>query len=224
MPMLLSIIKACEKILFQRKWRKRNFHNATIAGNIFPINIVTVGKMSYGQLNVINYSRFACERIQIGNYVSIALNVSFVLGENHQIKTVTNFPLHTILISPNPLDAESKGPIIVEDEVWIGMNVVILSGVTIGKGAIIAAGSIVTKDIPPYAIYGGNPARLIKYRFSPEIINILTSFHLSALSNEQIRNHIDIFYKKIECVDDAKFIIQNLTDMQKTENGSLKYN
>ena len=67
----------------------------------------------------------------------------------------------------------TKGPIIVRDDVWIGSHVLILSGVEIGQGAVIGAGSVVAKSIPPYAVAVGNPARVIKYRFSPEIIEIL---------------------------------------------------
>ena len=70
----------------------------------------------------------------------------------------------------NP-EALSKGKIIVEDDVWIGMNAIILSGVKIGKGAVIGAGSVVSKDIPPYAIAVGNPCKVVKYRFSENIIN-----------------------------------------------------
>ena len=104
--------------------------------------------MSYGLLNILSYSP-SNERLQIGNYVSIAPNVLFILGGNHQINTITNFPLYSLLISPNPIDSESKGLIVIEDEVWIGANATILSGVRIAKGAIIAAGSVVTKDVPP---------------------------------------------------------------------------
>jgi acetyltransferase-like isoleucine patch superfamily enzyme len=209
-PILRSIIRECEKVLFQRKWRKRNSHNTTVAGNIFPIEIVSVGKMSYGLLNILNSSS-SNERLQIGNFVSIAPNVLFVLGGNHQINTITNFPLYSVLVSPNPVDAGSKGPIIIEDEVWIGTRAVILSGVTIAKGAIVAAGSVVTKNVPPYAICGGNPACVIKYRFSAEIINMLMSFHLSDVSNERLCDHMDDIYKKIESVDDVLFVVQKLT-------------
>jgi tetrahydrodipicolinate N-succinyltransferase len=65
----------------------------------------------------------------------------------------------------------SKGDIIIKNDVWIGTNVTLIDGITIGNGAVIAAGSVVVKDVPPYAIVGGNPAKILKYRFSPEIIN-----------------------------------------------------
>lgn len=66
-------------------------------------------------------------------------------------------------------EATSKGDIVVKDDVWIGYGSIILSGVHIGQGAVIAAGSVVSHDVPPYAIVGGVPARLIKYRFSEEM-------------------------------------------------------
>lgn len=65
---------------------------------------------------------------------------------------------------------ENDKDVIIEDGVWVGCNVTILKGVHIGKGSVIAAGSIVTKDVPPYSIVGGNPAKVIKFRFTEEQI------------------------------------------------------
>jgi virginiamycin A acetyltransferase len=145
-------------IFFRRKWRRANRHNRTIARCTFPINIVSVGKMTYGDLTVKTFKPHN-EKLFIGNFVSIAQNVVFILGGNHQINTITPYPLYSALIADSAeRDAQSKGPIIIEDEAWIGFGVIILSGVTVGKGAIVAAGSVVVKDIPPYSIAGGNPA------------------------------------------------------------------
>lgn len=82
------------------------------------------------------------------------------------------------------LDATSKGDILVGDDVWIGYRSTILSGVEIGQGAIIAAGSVVTKNVPPYAVVGGNPARVIRFRFSERIISKLMDLDFSLLSKE----------------------------------------
>lgn len=87
--------------------------------------------------------------IKIGNYVTIASYAKFVTGSH--------------LIDSENFSAVFK-PIVVEDYVWIGTGAIILQGVRIGKGAVIAAGSVVTKDIPPYTVYGGIPARFIKCR------------------------------------------------------------
>nr|WP_275298384.1 hypothetical protein [Clostridium sp. YIM B02555] len=92
-------------------------------------------------------------------------------------------------------EALTKGPLIIDDEVWIGDKALILSGVHIGKGAIVAAGSVVVHDVPPYAIVGGNPAKVIKYRFSSTIINKIMSINLSEM-NISIED-IEYLYKNI---------------------------
>jgi len=93
-------------------------------------------------------------------------------------------------------EAWSKGLIIVEDDVWIGTRVIILSGIRIGQGAIIGAGSVVTKDVPPYAIVGGDPARVIKYRFDEETVKQLIKIDFSRISKEFVLNNIDLLYDK----------------------------
>jgi serine acetyltransferase len=113
---------------------------------------------------------------------------------------------------------EGKGPIIIDDEVWIGTNAVIMSGVKIAKGAVVAAGSVVTRDVPSYAVCGGNPARVIKYLFPEEIIDKLTSFRLADVPYERLRSQIDIAYKKIESVDDATFVMNKLMSEEEDLN------
>lgn len=191
--------------VFRRKWRKLNSHNFTNPKSIFPLNSVVVGNNSYGDLNIESYGN-PNEKLIIGNYVSIGKNVTFILGGNHQISTITNYPLFSSFIERSPIkDALTKGPITIEDEVWIGFGVIILSGIKIGKGALIAAGAIVTKDIPPYAIAGGNPARIIKYRFTDEIIESLNDFNLSNFPSEIIIDNISEFYlpldlQQLDCI------------------------
>ena len=210
-PLFRSLYRKCEFFRFQKKWRKKNLHNETVAGNIFPIEIVSVGKGGYGLLNIQSLSAHYGEELRIGDFVSIAPGVLFILGGNHQINTITTFPVFSKFIGSNPeLDAQSRGAIIIEDEVWIGTNAIILSGVVIGKGAIVGAGAVVTKDVPPYAIVCGNPARIVKYRYSTQIINIVSSFKLSELSSKQIVESIELLYKRIETVDDAIFVKEKL--------------
>jgi acetyltransferase-like isoleucine patch superfamily enzyme len=104
---------------------------------------------------------FLCDTL-IGNKVMIAASVAFLNSDDH----VHNLVGKTIWDSGRG----DQYKIIVGDDVWIGHGVIILSPAIIGKGSIIAAGAVVTKDIPPYAIAGGNPARVIKWRFNEEEI------------------------------------------------------
>ena len=92
----------------------------------------------------------------------------------------------------------TKGAIIIEDEVWLGDDSIILLGVTIGKGAIVAAGSVVTKDVPPYTIVGGNPAKFIKNRVPETLIPLMNEIYLNDLEMEKVKQNIDLFYQPID--------------------------
>jgi virginiamycin A acetyltransferase len=193
-------INKIRRFLFYKKYKKRNLHNRTYPGNIFPIDSVQVGLYSYGTINVLNYNQLnKKDKLIIGNFVSIANEVKFLMNENHQTNTLTTFPLKsTFLKKHHEDDTISNGSIVIEDEVWIGYRATILSGVRIGKGAIIATGAVVTKDIPPYTLAGGIPARIIKSRFSDKTIKRLKNIHLSNLPENIIRKYINLFYTEID--------------------------
>src|SRR4030095_4728392 len=109
------------------------------------------------------------EKIRIGNFVSIANEVIFMLGGSHNMNFLSTYPFKTKLRNGDNDIPISKGPIVIEDDVWIGTRSTILSGVTIEKGAVIAACSVVTRNVPPYSIVAGNPAKVIKYRFDDHV-------------------------------------------------------
>lgn len=112
-------------------------------------------------------------KISIGSFSSIAPNVS-IIEFNHDMSRPTTSSVQSNIFGKKPKeDFISKGPIIIEEDVWIGANVAILSGVKIGRGAVIAAGAVVNQDVEPYSVYGGVPAKKIKMRFTNEEINYL---------------------------------------------------
>ena len=117
-----------------------------------------MGNYTYGKIDINFFTNK--EKLIIGNFCSIADGVKFVTGGNHFADRLLTFPVGSIY-NIGKDDGYTKGPIIVEDDVWIATNALILSGVTIGRGAIVAAGAVVVKDVPPYAIVGGNPAKIL---------------------------------------------------------------
>ncbi|MFV8335304.1 CatB-related O-acetyltransferase [Flavobacterium sp. RSP29] len=148
----------------------------------------SIGIGTYGTPYIYDWSQKTS--LTIGNYCSIGGNVSILLGGEHQTDWVTTYPfsgLNKDMITVKN-DNKSKGDVLIGSDVWIGNNVTILSGVTIGNGVVIGAGSIVTKNIPDYAIVGGNPAKIIRYRFDSEKINKLKEIAWWDWDIEEIKN------------------------------------
>lgn len=138
----------------------------------------------------------------IGKYCSIALGVVIHPAEHdvYAISTSPNVPGHEY----SDEHGHSKGAIIGND-VWIGRNAIILQSCkTIGNGAIVAAGAVVTKDVPPYAIVAGVPARVIKYRFSPEVIKKILASQWWNLPDSELEklpmNDVNLFLRAIKNV------------------------
>ncbi len=205
--MIGIILKNIKLYFFNKEWRKRNKHNLTNCNNIFPPIILKIGKGTYGGLNI-----YFCDnkpdQMHIGNYCSIAPNVTFLLGGEHNYDTLTTYPFAVLKFKSKITEAPSKGMIVIQDDVWIGIGATILSGVTISQGAIIGAGAVVTKDIPPYSIAVGNPAKVIKKRFSEDVIQFLSSIDLSKLQLDQ--KDEKQLYTQIKNLEDAKKIISKL--------------
>lgn len=197
------IINHIKNKLYRRKmnkiWNNKNQHNNCKLGNIVPLNQdsfdkIRIGSNSYGDINAKLFSS-QNERLIIGNRCSIASGVQFLLGGEHKYTCVTTYPYKALDLNMGD-EAISKGAIEIKDDVWIGYNSLILSGVTIGQGAVIAAGSVVVKDVPPYAIVGGNPAKIIKYRFDSEVIKKLLTLNIGDIKPSI--NNVEYLYKDLD--------------------------
>lgn len=209
-PIIRSLLREWAFYQFKKQYRNLNRHNSTVPVNIFPLEIVKVGKYSYGEISVVSYSS-ENESLKIGSCVSIAPNVHFILGGNHQSSTLFTYPIKSYLASKQCIeDTCSKGEVIVEDDVWIGFGSTVLSGVTIGKGAIIGACSVVTKDVPPFAIVCGNPAKIVRKRFPDDVIALMKNVSLVDIPEEEWRKHMPIFYKPILDVNDVNLIFDKI--------------
>lgn len=155
---------------------------------------VTVGDYTYGNFKVLSWSGGEKTKLKIGKFCSISSDVNFFLGGEHRSDFVTTYPFNILMptfsyISGHP---STKGDIVIGNDVWIGKYANILSGVQIGDGAIIGAKSVVTKDVPPYAIVAGNPAKLIRYRFDKDIIDKLLDIKWWDFKEEELINAIPL--------------------------------
>jgi acetyltransferase-like isoleucine patch superfamily enzyme len=150
----------------------------------------TVGGYSYGRPRVRHWGEGA--RLEVGRFCSIADGVEILLGGNHPTDIVTTYPFFAFPDlwpgAPRPDGYPfSKGDVVIGSDVWIGTGVTILSGVTVGSGAVIAARAVVARDVPPYAVVAGNPARVVKTRFDDATAAALLASRWWDLPDERIR-------------------------------------
>ncbi|KZF09106.1 acetyltransferase [Rhodococcus sp. EPR-157] len=160
------------KILDPNRYRRRVLRKLIASGR------VTMGAHSYGIPQVRLYSGDDSTRLHIGSYSSIAAEVNILLGGNHPTDRLTTFPIrHKLNLNGAGTDGfpSSKGDVVIGNDVWIGFGSTIVSGVHIGDGAIIAAGSVVVHSVEPYSIVAGNPAKVVRRRFGDEDIARLRS-------------------------------------------------
>lgn len=149
--------------------------------------------LGFEEHNVLfNYPEFG-DRLLIGKFCAIASGVRFIMGPaNHRISSVTTYPFHVFgglwqeRTPPHMDQLPRKGDTVIGNDVWIGRESVVMPGVHIGDGAVIAACSVVTRDVPAYGVAGGNPARLLKMRFDGELIALLLAFRWWDLPPEEL--------------------------------------
>lgn len=186
--------------------------NSTVYGNSFE-GVITIGfkaKVSriecVGTVNIGDFSALNGPNldiysgtgiVNIGKFCSIARNVSMQL-DSHNHKKITTFLIFKNLIKEaNNSELILKGNMNIRNDVWIGTNSVLSGNITIGNGAVIAANSFVNRDIPPYAIVAGSPAKIIKYRFDEETRDILNDLNWWDWDINKIKDHKILFKEEL---------------------------
>lgn len=168
-------------------------------------NVITLGDHSYIARTNNAVQELHDPVVEIGKYCSIAGGVKFLGTAQHASAThkkcVANFPFHEEWQMAYPA-GEMRGPIMIGNDVWIGENAFIMDGVQIGDGAIVGATATVTKDVPAYAVVVGVPARIVHYRFEPEVIEKLLQIKWWNWDEDKIKqalpdfNDIETFINK----------------------------
>lgn len=218
----LREIIACPVLLsrLEKKYPTCRFHlgvsidNDSLLGNynvIFQHVVITnsvIGNHTFIQKDsIINHAN-------IGKFCSIAASVVIAPGihPTHYISSHPSFYSSSQPIAKTFCNTEKFTPfkkVTIGHDVWLGQNCIVLDGVTIGTGAVVAAGAVVTKDIPAYAIVGGIPAKLIKYRFDKKVRNLLLESQWWNWPDELLKKRSHMF------IEPEKFINNLLTDMEK---------
>lgn len=165
-----------------------------------------IGRGTYGDMKVFAWGEGAS--LTVGNYTSIAAGVQVFLGGEHRIDWVTTFPFGVLWKSAQQYKGHprTKGDVVIGNDVWIGTEALVFSGVTIGDGAVVGARAVVTRDVPPYAVVAGNPAKIIKFRFDSNVYNRLLALQWWGWSELQIEKaipelldgNIELFIEKAE--------------------------
>jgi acetyltransferase-like isoleucine patch superfamily enzyme len=168
----------------------------------------TVGRHTYGH----DWNTFQiyipAARIVVGAFCSIASEVRILAGSEHIATRATTFPLKAVLFdrdAGNSGDVLDKGTTVIGHDVWLGLRATVLSGVLVGDGAVIGAGAVVSRSVPPYAIVAGNPAQIIRYRFEPQVRRRLLALGWWDWDDEDIRALKEWFVADIESfLDEAE--------------------
>ena len=192
--------------------KNEKFPNKNVPSVCFIKNVITKPNIEVGDYtyyddmtgadkfeeHVMHHYEFLKDKLIIGKFCQIASGIKIIMnGANHRMNSVTTYPFNIMgngweKVTPKLEDLPFKGDTVIGNDAWIGQNVTILPGVHIGDGAIIGANSVVTKDIPAYHIAAGNPCKVIRKRFSEELINYLEEVKWWNWEEEKIFKNLEI--------------------------------
>ena len=151
--------------------------------------------------NVLYHFPFIGDKLIIGRFCAIARGVRFIMnGANHKMSGISTYPFQIFgsgweKVMPAPGDLPYKGDTVVGNDVWIGYEALVMPGVRIGDGAIVSSRSVVTSDVEPYTIVGGNPAKPIRRRFAPEQVATLLEIAWWDWPIETITEHLELIVR-----------------------------
>ena len=193
---MFTVLKKAESILRRKikgdKKLCRFYRQQERFKKVYPNYEIGVGSY-FGSITVHDYNNGTT--LKIGSYCSIATNVNIFLGGHHRVDWVSTYPFPAYVPNASYIkdSGGTHGNVIVGSDVWICANTTILSGVTIGDGAVIANSAVVTKDVEPYSIVAGNPAKVIKYRFDKDTIARLLQIKWWDWDPEEVISHPELF-------------------------------
>lgn len=178
---------------------------------------VSVGRHSYGfDANTFRIFMHGA-RIEMGGFCSIGPEVRVLAGSEHIMSRASTFPFNAIVFDPaggNADEAIDRGVTRIGNDVWMGLGSMVMSGVQVGDGAVVAAGAVVTRDVEPYAVIGGNPARRIRYRFGRRTRQRLLATHWWEWSDERIQELLPYF------MGDVEVFLARVEQLRALEQGS----
>jgi len=179
------------KNIYQKIIKRKSYRDSFFMKNNPIYKKYDIGIYTYGKPKILDWEQGAT--LKIGKFCSIAADVKIILGGNHRYDWITTYPLNKIFgVFPKIHEIASKGDVIIGNDVWIGNGAIILSGIEIGDGAVIGAGAVVTKNVEPYTIVAGNPAKELKKRFDSNTIQKLREIEWWNWDIEKIKQNIEI--------------------------------